>query len=688
MMAALSSSVLDAPVASPDASHRLGRVLDALLDAAVYFLATWTVVYHFCLLTRLDVGWSIGLESLVLAASGSWFTLRRRRLTAGGADNYMHEERNPVPVRLEHTPVQVPLFVKRLLVTVTIGLALAAAVAMAVPFPWPWVAGAWLAAAVSGTTWAALGCRLLSPERDGASVLATAESSVEEQRSAIVALVWGVALAVLSLVLLRSNPDDVYYVNLSTWVAEHGTFPLRDTIFADLVYPMSSWPPVASYDALVGVSARLAGVHAAFVAYVVGPAVVSFLAALAIWRLLRAWRVRSTSIALSTALFFLVMDGVVKHAPGNLFVTRLFQAKIVFLCLMVPILLVYAVRYVERPTTVRLGWLFVGGVAAVGVTTSAMFLTPLIALAGAAPLVRRSPRRALAGFMAMASYPLAAGAVTKVVGGRSADEFNNVTRFDPAVFGPEVFSTGVVAAIAVGAVLLGAILVPSRPARVTTGLMAVFVGLTYVPGFTQTSFDVIGLGPTLWRVSWLLTVGALVGVMATRLTEWGTRPVLRLAGPSVLVVLMLVFSEPIWGGSVQPTWAAPFHYQRPPETVATANRLIRKLDAGDLVLAPEDLSVTIAVLTTRIHTVAPRNYFLTYLSDDPTFLRTERLTLSHFVQDRVPYRPAVIAQDLSMVGVDAVCLDEARASRIRAVVRAGYAPWFTSAPYLCLRPSP
>ena len=166
---------------------------------------------------------------------------------------------------------------------------------------------------------------------------------------------------------MRSNPDDVYYVNLSQWVTDHGTFPLRDTIFANLVYPMSSWPPMASYDALMGTVARLAHVRAAAVVYIVAPPIVTLLSVLAMWRLLRAWQVKSVSIALSSALVFLLLDGASPHAPGTLFVSRLWQAKVVFLCLMVPVLLMYAVRYVERPDRERAGWLFVGGVAAVGV---------------------------------------------------------------------------------------------------------------------------------------------------------------------------------------------------------------------------------------------------------------------------------------------------------------------------------
>ena len=195
----------------------------------------------------------------------------------------------------------------------------------------------------------------------------------------------------LATFTLRPNPDDLYYLNLSQWVAEHGSFPLRDTIFADLTYPMSNWPPVASYDALVGAAAHLLGTQAATIEYVVVTPLATALSVLALWRLLRAWRAPHLALTLSAALVFLLLDGTSSYAtPGNLFLTRLWQGKIILLCLLVPLLLVYALRYVERPSRSTGAWLLLGGIASVALSTTAIFLTPLIALAGAAPLLPRS----------------------------------------------------------------------------------------------------------------------------------------------------------------------------------------------------------------------------------------------------------------------------------------------------------
>ena len=312
------------------------------------------------------------------------------------------------------------------------------------------------------------------------------------------------------------------------------------------------------------------GVHAASVQYLAVPPIATALSVLALWRLLRCWRTRHVAWVLSAALVFLLLDGGTSYGtPGNLFLTRLWQGKTILLCVMVPLLLVAAARYAGhgRPGTLRL----VGvGVASVALSTTALFLVPVVALAPMAPLAVRSPRRALTGFVAMAGYPLAGAVVTVLVGGRSADTFGarRQYRFDGAWFGHEVFRTGPVALVAVLAVLCAVLLVPHRGMRVTTSLLGLATGLVLVPGVTRVAYDVTGLGPTLWRLSWGCTVAALVGLGAVRVVGRLPR---RAAVPGALVALALAvgFGSPIWSRTRQPlgsrrsTGSAPAPAWRP-----------------------------------------------------------------------------------------------------------------------------
>ncbi len=654
----------------------LAHGCERLLDLAVVVLSTWTVVYHVCLVLRLGAAWAVGFEVVALAGLGLWWWRSHRRPTAARVSA------EAAPVVSSRPGSADSSTVGAVLLPVTVGFAALAAVTVAVGATWPVAAALWLTAAVAGTIVA------MARYRRAAALDPGRERGAEPPSSdgVVVALGWAVALAVLSMFTRGANPDDLYYVNLSQWVVDHGTFPVRDTIFADLVFPMSSFPPVASYDALAGTLALLGGVHAASVVYLVVPPVATFLSVLALWRLLVHWGVRAVGVAVTVALVFLLFDGGPGYsAPGNLFLTRIWQGKVILLCLMAPLLLVYALRYVERPSRGRAGWLFAGGVAAVGLSTTAMFLVPLIALAGAAPLLLRQPRRALVGLLSMAAYPLAAGAVTLAAGGRSADSFasRRLFRFDPGWFGPEILRDGPLAAIAVAAVLAGALLVPHRAARVTTGLLVVFTGVTFVPGVTQLSYDLVGLGPTLWRVSWVASIAALVGVLGAQLATGSSRRSLKVAAPVALAVVLIGFGVPIWSGANGVSLDTP-QWKRAPSSVVSAQQAVDAASPGDVILAPRELAISITVLTTRVKTVAPRAYFMDYLRDEPTFHYDERLVLVDFAnQDADQSSRPEVARALTMLDVDQVCLPVESWLRIGFVRAQGYQQATSSATDRC-----
>jgi hypothetical protein len=667
-------------------ARRVERWSDGLLDGAVVLLATWTISYHLCLVLRLGTTWAVVLTAVLVAAS----TLLLRRLQDAEADA-LPATGIPVAPRLTSAAgwATGPGWA-----TVAVGAAVIAAAGMAFDGPWLLVWLPWLAAAAAGAMWA-----LASQSPDPHGPLPVDPPSRESATAALV-LVWAVAMAVLSLWVEKSNPDDVFYLNLSQWVADHGAFPLRDTLFSNDVYPMANWPPVASYDALVGTLAHLTGGYAASIAYQVVTPIASALSVLALWRLLRAWRVRSVAVALSVALVFLIQTGDVSYAaPGNLFVTRLWQGKVILLCLLVPLLLVHALRYLERPSGPRLIRLAVAGIAAVGLSTTAIFLTPAVALAGMAPLALRSPRKAVAGFAAMAAYPLGAGVVTLAVGGHSADDFGirRLYRFDASWIGHAIFQTGPLACVAVIPVLLGPLLLTHRGARVTAAVSALVAGLVLVPGFVRVTYDVLGLGPTLWRLSWGLAVAALVGVAVDRGgVLLSTSPWPRRAGPRtrrwvapaaglVVVGLLAWIGRPPWSSGMDAHALAPFHWQRPPASRTMASDVLAVTRPGDMILAPEALSITLAISSTGVWTVAPRAYYLTYLRGEPGFHERARRALSHFANKEGRQDLAAVRRGLHLLRVDVACVSTDYRGRYRWLRRLGFTSFARSTTYDCLQ---
>jgi len=655
---------------------------DRLLDGAVVVLATWTVVYHLCVVTRLGTTSALALETVVLA------------VTVGGVRGKSSSA--PLVSKREVAPssptdVRDTGAVGRGLFAITMAAALTAAIAMALAATWAFVWIPWLVAAVAGSLWAGR-CLARHPGR------ASKPPRVEEGWTGVGVLAWALALGLWSLWTLAPDPDDLFYVNLSEWVARHGEFPIKDTLFSDLVYPMANWPPVASYDGLVGVVARLTGAHAATVEYVVVTPLATFLAVLALWRLLRAWRVHHCFWLLSTALVFLLFDGTSYASPGNLFLTRLWQGKILLLCIVVPVLLVHGLRYVERPVRGRVPPLVLGGIAAVGLTTTGIFLVPILAVAVMAPLTFRDRSRALLGFLALALYPLAAGAVTLVLGGRAADDFGSRRsyRFDASWIGNQILFTHVVGFVVVVAMLLGALLVPHPQARLTTGILVLATGYVFVPGAMRASYDLTGLGPTLWRISWAASVAALVGVLAGYglsrvihqvLRRWRARSWQRWETPAACLVVMGLlagFGPPIWSAESGAEIRSPFHWQRSYASRDVAAAILAVTRPGDVVLAPDPVSITIAITTTDVKTVAPRDYYLDYLQDVPAFHYPQRLELVHYVNHDTPGHVAGIEQDLDLLRVEVACTLAEDKDRADTIAAAGFRPLVTTAYYRCL----
>ena len=647
---------------------RVTRCADGLLDAGLVVLATWTLVYHVALLGRLPSSLALVVEAVVLVAIGAGVILRMRQPDRSAP---------VVPPSGPHRSGAGRPRSRRILLPLALAATIVASVVMAVSGPWLLVWVPWLLAALAGVGLAVGGLRDETP----------AVRPVGRWEAPVV-LAWALGLVVAAAWTLRPNPDDLFYINFSQWVADHGTFPLRDTLFSDLAYPAVNFPPVASYDGLVGALAHLVSRPAGDIAYLIVPPVAIVGAVLALWRLLRAWRVTHVALALSIGMVFLLFDGTSSYGPpGNLFVTRLWQGKVILLCIVVPLLLVHLLRYVERPTRVRAVWLALGGIASVALSTTAIFLVPLVALAGVAPLARRAPGAALRGLAATAAYPLLAGVVTIAVGGRSADDFavRRLYRFEASFLGHLVFLTGVIALIGVAAALLGHLAVPHPAARVTSTLMALVVGLTYVPGATRVGYDLLGLGPTLWRLTWGLGLTALIGVGAAALLTRLPRPA-AVGSAAVALALVVLLGHPIWLPDTSTRFATPPHWQRGAETRGIVARMLQETAPGAVVLVPEGLGVTTAVVTTEIKTVAPRTYALDGLRDAPGFDYSQRRLLQDLVNDRAPAGVDETRSALRSLDVAVACADRRSGRALGALRQAGYERAWATPTYVCLKP--
>ncbi len=642
--------VAPAPAASSGGGHRIASACDGLLAFCVLAFAVWTLAYHACLVLRLGSGWALAALAAGLVPCG----VLAARHEAG---------------RMPAAGVAVCIPGARAAPAVAAGaLALAAAAVLAFPSGWPWplVWAPWPVAAVAVLAAGARGPLVTAGARPGAGAGA--------------ALAWAAGVAVLALLLVKPNSDDAYYLRQAAWIGEHGRFPLGDTLHSHDVLPATFSPPLPSYEALLGTLAGAAGITAPALAHLVAAPLACALAVLALWRLLRAWQVRMVAPALSVALVFLLFavepahhpGADVEHMPGAFFVARAWQGKVILVAVLVPLLFALLHEHAARSPRGGLVLLAAAGVGAVGLSPTATFLVPVVALACLAPQAWRRPRRALAGLVTASAYPVAAMTAALLADGRQP------ARWRPQHLAPEVLvlpavGSGLLAFVAVTAALAGPLLLAPRASRLGTAAAALAAALAFAPGVSQLLYELTGLGRPLWRLMWAIPLAALVGVLATQPAAAHRSAVVRLLPALAVGALVALAGTPVWHGRNTELAGRPA-LKRDRAQLAIASRVSDAAQAGDLVLAPAGLASTLLMLDGRLTAVAPRVFYTQALPAGPEAQREQRLLLWSFANAglRPDLREDRIAGALSALGVDIACVRERALHSRRLLGRAGY----------------
>jgi hypothetical protein len=258
--------------------------------------------------------------------------------------------------------------------------------------------------------------------RGTTSVAGTATASLRTRDWGVVLSV-AIAAVVVTLVVNRPDPDDAFYMSIPATLLR---FPHAPVLLHDTMYRMGDLPlllpvyRVDSYEVLVGVLSRLTGIPHMKVAYLVLPPLFAVFAVLAWTRLLRRL-VPERWVASLVVLFLCVLAlGEAHQSYGNFAFVRLFQGKAILATVMVPVI-VSATLDFSRHADVR-NWLvlFAAQIAALGFTSSALFVAPVAAgvtLVSAWSPSMASTRRLVVGLLASAYVIAAAGMLASATHG-------------------------------------------------------------------------------------------------------------------------------------------------------------------------------------------------------------------------------------------------------------------------------
>jgi len=238
-------------------------------------------------------------------------------------------------------------------------------------------------------------------------------------------VVAGVVVGALCVTLLANRPDldGAFYMSVPATLL---LFPAHAVLGGDTMYRTGGLPLLSpiyrldTYEVLVGTVSRLTGIPHMRIAYEVLPPLFAVSAVL-VWKQLLRLLVPSRWLPTLAVLFLAVLAlGEAHTAYGNFAFVRLFQGKALFATVMVPAIVYSALAFSRRATARNWLVLFAAQVAALGFTSSALFVAP--AAAGMALTSQWVPdlastRRLLVGVLASAYVFAAAGAMLLVTHG-------------------------------------------------------------------------------------------------------------------------------------------------------------------------------------------------------------------------------------------------------------------------------
>lgn len=609
---------------------------ESACDWMVYALAGWTLVCNAVVLLHGGLNAILAGAFVAVLATGGILLWRRRRT---GAPERPTAARPAVEPAAELNP-------RRAAFALGLGVAVPALALVVEDVRIVWVAAVAVLCTSAVSAW-----------RVQAQPLAPVASVARER------VVWLVSAlgALVPLFVHRRSLDDTYYVNVAVHALDAPSAPVLqvDTLHGvDGLAIMLPVYKVNSFELLSAAIAYLTGLDAIEAAHLVVPSVFGLFVALAYARLMRLLLPGSWLGALLAALAVLLLVGEGTEFWGNFSFVRLHQGKCVFLSVLVPLLVVYGVRF-GRSQRLADGLLLAAAqIASIGLTSTAFWAAPAVAMmAVAAPLeLRFASLRTLALGLAASSYVLVVGvALASVSAGAVSGygEFPNAQALFQFSFGYMVGS-GPVAFACFSAVLSAWAFVRDPLARRVCLLFPLgTLALLFNPFTGMWIAGHLTAFPTYYRVLWLIPVPALLAVILASPLELGRG---RLPAPiasgaaAALTAAFLLFAPELYALSAENhVRVEPFALNVPPAELRAARAVVDHVPEGRHVLAPEAVGLWIVTLQRHPYPLAPRAHYLNIMREhfDPQE-RQLRLALTQYVAGlwRSANAPLLLAQSL------------------------------------------
>lgn len=649
--------------------------VDAVLTASTAAFAWWTLIYEVALATRSSTTAAILLWLITSPMLG--YGIGRATMRAGRAAPIDGDPTNLPSARADLAGSAPP---KRsgIAITATCCAAAAAAVVLATQtgaaFTAGWVISLVVVLVIAGRTLR----EMRTPRLDACRRPVT--PSERTHLSEVPALVVSLLMAAVSLFVIRTSSDDAYYVNLSTWVSEHGRFPTGDTMYGNQVYPSSygGGIPIASIEGLIGSFAGLCHLLAGTVAYLLVVPLCTFASMWVLWRLASLWSPRRPMTSFLCAVAFVIAGTGGAYRSYSL--TRIWQGKVIAVAVLIPLiwwLATMLARSRQRHWTVMLA---ISGIAFVGLTSSVALLGSLVAGCIVCVGVATGNRALVKGGIACGVPAVVSGLVVAMLSSNLGGAVPVAPKRWEALHAAYGAHSAMVA-LSVLVILLAPLVLSDHFAALLMSSVGIVSLAVLTPGVLQLVDALTGAGAVEWRLLIAPPVPALVGICAAA-TIARTRRLLprraswlaTITATAAIGVVFVLVGTPPWQAPItvthEPSWKVS------PPALANVKAVIAAgpTRAGPMLLPQAEMRV-LAIYTTHWYAVVPRAADLQGLPE-PAPITQARRTLLDLVSSTAakPAESSVIAA-LRTLDVGTVCVHPGQTYARRTVRAAGYSPF-------------
>ena len=460
--------------------------------------------------------------------------------------------------------------------------------------------------------------------------------------------------ALLTSGVCRPDADDAYFLSVASATAVYPEAPLQsiDAIHRSGLPPMEQalhLPQV--YEISIGLLSDILGLSVHTLYYVIFPPLWAAFGVLASWLVLRHFLCARDAIW-GTVLYVLILvfwgDG--HRTFGNFGFVRLFQGKAIYLMVVLPLIVLTALRYRERPGAAAWFSLMITECAATGLTTNAVVLAPLAATLSVVAWPRFDPRfvwTMLCGVAA--SIPLMIVAVAMYL---NMAPYLSAVSVDPRLFS----YTATLGTARAPLVLLGIILLPVLAAKARVkcsewiaGYVWIVVLIIFMPAVRIVAADVLG-NVFSWRLFWavpvplLLSLAGAIAVRAVVARRWLVSSTLG------AWILAFVFCGPAAVSRHLFSFENIGHPKVVGELFAVAEETIALARPDAPALVPEDIAVYMTGFTNSPPLVGVRELYLDKLRG---FIPDDQLASQLSLFSYVTHARGTMTVDTFLAGIEA-----------------------------------